>query len=61
MVGLLNTLIYFYKMFADIIKFIVAAQNLFVWCGVCSVIDFLQWFMSGGCQGYVLVDDTTKT
>jgi hypothetical protein len=47
-------------MFADVIKFVVAAQPV---CEMWRLYRywFLQWFMSGGCQGYVLVDDTTKT
>jgi len=40
--GLLSTLKFVHKMSVDIIKFVVAEQNCFVKCAVCSNIDLFQ-------------------
>jgi hypothetical protein len=39
--GLLNTLNFFHKMFADThVKFVVVVQNWFLRCEGCSIIEF---------------------
>jgi len=38
--GLLNTLKFLHKIFADILKFSVAVQNRFERCGRCNTVEF---------------------